>query len=174
MNKRVAVLLVALVFVVAACGSSGGDDSSTKTTTGDKTSDAGGSGGGCKGFSAGKDGVLQTFCDGTAEVTITIDGKSHNISGGSCVTAAGQFTLNAGVTAGQDFKGDLPDYAGLILPDKDGAFSGPTVLIAYQLEGKRGSVSSVTGTHTDKKGDFKGTLLTATGAGGAITGTFSC
>lgn len=175
MTKRIVLVAVALAFVVAACGSSGGSDSSSTTAAKSGGSSSGGAGG-CSSYSPGKDGIIQTFCDGSAKVTLTLGGKTTEIDGGTCATTGGQFTVNAGVVAGQDFKAaKKPDYFGALLPTTAGAFSGPKVLLAIVVNGSSGAMSNATGTRTAKSGSFSGTYTDVTGNNlGTLKGTFTC
>ena len=185
MNARLAIVAVALAGTLAACSGSSSDAGTTTTSaktattadgsssTGSSSSKGGGSSGGsCSGSSAGAGGVLQTFCDGSAKATVVVDGASHDVGGGDCVTSGGFFTLNAGVITGTDFSGTKPDYLGALLPQKDGAFTaGPgDATVSFAFDGTSTTLTGISGTHDAKGGSFAGTTLD----GKKATGSFTC
>jgi len=180
-NKRIVVAAVGMMLVLAACGSSSSgsdaassDGGSTKTTTA-SGGDAGGGGGGtntCKGYTNGKDGVIRTFCDGTASVKITSGGKDHVIEGGTCEVSQGYFSVNIGVVVDQTHTGTKPDYFGGLFPEKAGDFSGDKVTATFTVDGKGVPLRDVTGTHDAKSVTFTGTPYGIDG--GTVTGTVTC
>jgi len=179
-NKRILGGAVALVLVLglAACGSSGSDaassDSGAAKTTAASGGDSGGGGGSssCDGYTNGKDGVIRTFCDGTATVKITTDGKTHEIKGGTCEMSQGYFSVNIGVVVDQTHTGSKPDYFGGLFPEKAGDFSGDKVTATFTVDGKGVPLRDVTGTHDAKSVTFTGTPYGIDG--GPVTGTVTC
>ena len=177
MDKRKILGTIVVMMALAGCGSSGSDgsddagrDSSSATTAVD-ASDPGTGGGGCDGFTDGEDGVIRTFCDGTAKATVTIDGTDHEFSGGECIEAGDTLSVNIGVVTGSGATGDLPDYFGANVPVAEGDFGGEGTVLTFVYDGTAGSLQDVTGTHEGDSGTFSGTPI----AGGEkVTGTFSC
>lgn len=180
MTKRMMVGAVAIALLLAGCGSSGSDASSSdggdkaSTTAAAGGSDSGGGGGdsACGGLTNGKDGVIRTFCDGTASVKITSGGKDHVIKGGTCQVSGGYFNVNIGVVVDQTYSGTKPDYFGGLFPEKDGDFSGSTVAATFTVDGKGVPLRDVTGTHDGTSATFSGTPYG--GDGGPVTGTVTC
>jgi hypothetical protein len=131
---------VAAGLALAACGSSATTTSSAPTSSAGATTlsatkvspttastgssaSSGGAVGACGKYTDGKDGVIRTFCDGSATATITLAGKTTTIHGGTCEPSGGYFTVNAGVVTGTGFTGTKPDYLGVLLPPAGGAFT---------------------------------------------------
>ncbi|QXC62940.1 hypothetical protein KSP35_09230 [Aquihabitans sp. G128] len=184
MKQRIAIVAVALACTLAACsgssdkassdgGSAGGGGATT--TSASKGGSSGGSGSGASGcgeYSPGKDGVLQTFCGGSASVTFESAGTSQTIEGGTCEVSGGFFTLNAGVITGPDFSGAKPDYAGILLPEDDGAFAAEAgdAVASYAIGGTSESLTELSGTHDASGGSFSGKAI----GGGEVKATFSC
>jgi hypothetical protein len=178
-------ILAVVACVVAGCSSSKKDDSTASGGSGSvKTSgaavDKGGpgstgggsaSGGACAGLTAGKDGVIRLWCDGTAKVTFDVGGTKGEIDGGTCSTEGGYFGVNAGVNIGPDFTGKKPDYAGFLMPTADGAFSGQSIVASVNTGGAGYAIMQVTGTHGAKSGSLKGTTY---GANKPVTASFTC
>lgn len=179
MTKRtiVGILLVATL-ALAGCGSSGGSDAGDpiakdtgtngeKSEQTDKTDEAES----CDGYTAGENDVIRTFCGGSATVDFEIGGNKGSIGGGECANSGGFFSVNAGVVVGPDFSGTAPDYAGFNLPEKDGDFSGPTVVATITTGGETTIIQNVTGTHDADGGSFEGTALEG---GDKVSVTFTC
>jgi hypothetical protein len=128
-----------------------------------------GAAGGCAGYRAGENGVIRTFCDGTAKVTVTVDGKSYSLSGGECSLQMGMAALNVGVVTGSPAPTPLPDYVGLTAASGYGAFKDAA--LPLHLGGQDIVVRPNSGTFTDKGGTFEGTVM---GSGHKVTGSFTC
>ena len=176
MNKRIVIGVAALVLVLAACGSSGSDASSSDGGSSKTTAASGGDSGGggsstCGGYTNGKDGVIRTFCDGSASVKIKSGGKDHEIKGGTCESSGGYYAVNIGVVVDQDFTGTKPDYFGGLFPEKEGDFSGDKVSASFTVDGEGTAVRDVTGTRDSKTITFSGTPY---GEDGTVTGTVTC
>lgn len=181
--KRIATLalVLALAAALVGCGSDGDDSSSPTDKTSSTATESGGSGGGggdgdgggasgACGSLDGEDGVIRSFCDGSATVTFDIGGTKGEIGGGTCELSGGYFTLNAGTVVDGTFKGTKPDYAGILLPPEDGPFTSEAVTLTITHEGTATIVSQVTGTHDAKSGSFEGTTI----EGEKVTGSFTC
>jgi len=173
--RRVLVLVVVAVLAAVGCAGSSSSDGSATTAAGD----AGAVGtdptaGGCPQFTAGEGGVVQTFCDGPGTVTVKVGDASGEITGVTCAVAGGYYTLQGGVQVDQGpdatFKGALPDFVQMLLPEAGGSFTDVTM--AFHLDGKTYAVTKSAGTVDVKAntGTFTGTAL----AGEAVSGSFKC
>jgi len=177
MMKRIGTILLTatLVFAAASCSSSSSKSSGATTTTKAASSGSGSSGGGSGsscGSSDGKNGVIRSFCGGSASSSFTIGSTSGKLSGGHCGTTAGiGFSVNIGTVVGPAFTGTKPDYVGMVLPEKAGSFASPNALITLDYGGKGYVLSKVSGTRTDKGGSFTATSVTDQAK---VSGTFSC
>lgn len=174
MAKRWMLAATVAALLLAGCGSSGGDAKATgdATTTAASGSSGGSSGKGSCGSHDGEKGVIRSFCDGPASMTFTIDGKEGTIGGGTCEESGGSFVLNAGTVVGTDFAGSAkPDYAGLVVPAKVGAFDATGATVTITADGKAHVVRDVSGTRTATSGSFEGTDFDG---GGKISGTWTC
>ena len=185
MNKRMILGIVVVMIALASCGSSGSDggekdasssgstetSSSSGSSSDDSSSEDTASGSACPDYTNGEDGVIRTFCDGTAKATVTIDGTDYEFSGGECTTAGDITSVNIGVVTGTGFEGPMPDYFGANVPSSDGEFGDETTVITLAADGTATSLGDVSGTHDGDTGTFSGTPITGTGT---VTGTFSC
>jgi hypothetical protein len=128
----------------------------------------------CSSYKAGEDGVLRTFCNGTAVITGTVDGQAFTVSGGSCEASPVGLDLNAGVVTGMAFHDDLPDYVGLLAHTTDGPFSHATLVL--HLNGRIYAVTSNHGHASMHGGDFEGEASDSPhlGGGAKVKGAFTC
>ncbi|MEU9448736.1 hypothetical protein [Streptomyces sp. NPDC048277] len=168
------VVLLAVALATAGCGSSGSPSAasaSAGSSAAKPTSAAAAAAtGSCGSYTAGKDGVIRTFCDGPAQAKVTVDGHSHVLKGGTCESSAGLWSVNIGVVTGADHKGAPPDYFGANLPLKGGTFSGADMAVdvggkAYPLNAS-GTVSA-----DRKSGTFSGKQILGDAT---VTGSFTC
>jgi len=160
---------LAAAMLLAACGSH-----EAKTGANSAESHAPGTtlattAGACSSYVAGTPGVIRTFCGGPAKVKLTIGGKEHDLSGGTCEAQGPMFSVNLGVVSTNDLGGPKPDYFGLTIPSGGGHFTN--AVLAVNVDGKTYAVISNSGDATAAGGAFTGT---ATGDSAPITGTFSC
>lgn len=186
MSKRIVVVLVAVLLgwaLVGCSGSSsdaGGDEGATTSAATDDGgqddgADAGddgtiGSAEGC-GDAAGAEGVVRGFCDGPAVVEFEIDGVAGSIEGGECEESGGYFVVNAGTVVDTSYTGDLPDYAGLLLPLDAGDFTGTDATLTINHDGEAVVLTQATGSHDGSSGTFEGTDVST---GTAVSGSFTC
>ena len=175
MAKRVVVVLIALLLgwmLVGCSGSSSeGADGETPNGAEDAGDDAGaGSAEGC-GDAAGAEGVVRGFCDGPAVIEFEIDGVAGTIEGGECDESGGYFVVNAGTVVDSSFTGDLPDYAGILLPPEEGEFSGTDASLTINHAGEAVVLTQVTGSHDATSGTFEGTDISTDAA---VSGSFTC
>lgn len=136
-----------------------------------QSASGGGAGGGCGSYSGGKNGVIRTFCDGTATAAITLAGKTTTLRGGDCEKSGGYFAVNIGVVAGPDFTGAKPDYLGTVLPQSGGAFP------KTGFTGAVGGVSFLANASGTVSAGFKTITATGTnviGSPGAFSVTITC
>jgi hypothetical protein len=126
--------------------------------------------GGCGAYPKGAPGVINTYCNGPAKVTVSIDGQPpHALTGGTCVlTTSGAFTLNLGVLATRELAGPRPDYVGLKAPIAQGAFDGGGLVVV--LGKKIYVVNTNHGVVSPTGGSFAGT----TRRGRKVVGSFTC
>jgi len=126
--------------------------------------------GSCAAYPKGAPGVINTFCNGPAKVTVNVNGKPHSLTGGTCVAnaAARTFTLNLGVLGTRELAGPRPDYIGLTAPTDQGPFSGAALVV--NLDGKAYVVRGNSGVVGPTGGTFSGTAR----HGRKIEGSFSC
>lgn len=183
MAKRLLVASVALVAVLstlAACSSSeSGTAEETVVDRGegsDGTEPASDEGPdpatGCAGYTAGEDGVIRTFCDGTASVELSVGGDEYELRGGECVTQGGYLSVNIGVVTGSDFTGTKPDYFGSNMPEATGDYGeGDQAFATFAVDGTSYSVPNTTGSHDGDTATFSGTT---TDGDIEVTGTVSC
>lgn len=178
MTKRWMVAL-ALAAVLAPGCSSGGSDAGTTTTKAPRTTTTGTTPSmkpgpkapACAGKAATKEGFVRAFCDGPATVAFTIGDAKGSIDGGTCTRDAGSFTINAGTVVGTTWTGARPDYAGLVLPEANGPFSGPKVTVAIFQDGEFTSVENVSGSHDGSSAHLTGT---AASGGAPVEVTVTC
>jgi hypothetical protein len=166
LRPRLSALALAAVLPLAACGghktrASSADSHAPGTTTARVPAN-------CAKYPQGAPGVIRTFCDGPAVVTVTIGGAAHTLNGGSCETTGGVFALNLGVVAGPDLAGPKPDYVGLSTQTTAGPFTN--AVLAVNVDGKAYAVTQNSGTLAPTGGSFAGKALT----GEDISGTFTC
>jgi hypothetical protein len=121
----------------------------------------------CSAYPAGAAGVIRTFCNGPAAATVIIAGRSHALSGGTCQSQDGLFTLNIGVVSGPDLAGPKPDYLGLTT-QAAGPFANAALSIT--VDGKVYAVTANTGQSGPKGGSFSGVAAT----GETVSGSFNC
>ena len=125
--------------------------------------------GSCGSYPKGAPGVVNTFCNGPAKVTVSIDGKPpHGLAGGTCSRGEGGLTLNLGVLGTRELAGPRPDYVGLKAPVGLGDFDGAGLVI--NVDGKSYVVPTSRGTITSTGGSFAGT----TRRSHQVQGTFTC
>jgi hypothetical protein len=119
---------------------------------------------------AGGKGVIRTFCDGKAVITLTTGTATSTIKGGTCGVSGGYFTVNSGVVIDSSFKGSKPSYFGLDAPPKATTFTN--AVLSYVVNGVGGAVTQNSGTvaANHKSGTFTGTELTGT----PVSGSFTC
>jgi hypothetical protein len=166
---RAALLAVTLAMAAMAGGcqqhrssASSADSHAPGTTTSTVPAD-------CSKYPEGAPGVVRTFCDGPAVVTLTVAGAPpHVLRGGSCSTAGGVFSLNLGVVAGPDLAGPKPDYVGLTTPQTNGPFEN--AVLAIDVAGKSYLLAQNAGAVAPSGGNFAG----QTAAGEAVSATFTC
>ena len=166
---RLASLAITSTFVLAGChdaakgvGAQSAESHAPGTTMGVVP-------GSCGSYPKGAPGVINTFCNGPAKVTVTIDGKpAHSLSGGACNRAEGGLTLNLGVLATRELAGPRPDYVGLKAPVGQGDFDGAALVV--NVDGKGYVVPSSRGTVTPTGGSFAG----VTRRGHKVQATFTC
>lgn len=182
MSKRLLIALLAVLaatFALTACGSSAGDNADTPAakdtgTDGEKSksqeeTDKADS---CDGYTPGEDDVIQTFCDGSAKVELTVGGDDYTLTGGECATQGGYFAVNIGVVTGPDFSGAKPDYFGSNMPEADGDFGdGDQAFATFAVDGTEYSVPNTTGSHDADGATFSGKT---TDGGIEVTGTVTC
>jgi hypothetical protein len=125
--------------------------------------------GGCAAYKAGENGIIRTFCDGPAKVTVTVDGKPFNLTGGECSFEAGMAALNVGVVSGSPAPSPLPDYVGLTAMKGYGAFTDAA--LPMHLGGQDFIVKPNSGTFSAQGGTFEGTVF---GSGKTVSGSFTC
>ena len=124
----------------------------------------------CSAYRAGKNGVIRTFCSGSATATVTTAGETTVMKGGTCGTSGSYFTVNIGVVVGAGYKGSKPNYFGLDVAPTATAFTN--AVLSYAVGGAGGYATSNSGSVTSnhKSGTFSGTDLT----GKAVNGSFTC
>ena len=167
-RKRHAFAVLAGVLALSGCGrgrtpSASSVDSHAPGTT---TASAAGS---CNSYVAGTPGVVRTFCDGPAVVKVSVDGKDHALTGGTCQTQAGMFVLNLGVVANGALGGPKPDYVGMTVPVTSGHFD-KAVAISVTVDGKNYVLTTSSGDVGPNGGAFEGMTL----GGGKVVGSFTC
>jgi hypothetical protein len=123
----------------------------------------------CHKYPQGAAGVIRTFCDGPAVVTLTIAGAPRTLTGGTCSNAGGIFSLNLGVVSGPDLAGAKPDYFGITVPVASGAFSN--AVMGLDLDGKAYALAENSGEVTATGGRF---TAKAVGGGPDVVGVFTC
>jgi hypothetical protein len=124
----------------------------------------------CSAYKAGKNGVIRTFCSGSATATVTAAGTTTVIKGGTCGRSGNYFTVNVGVVVGSSYKGSKPNYFGLDVPPTATSFTNG--ILSYAVGGAGGYATSNSGTvgSNRKSGTFSGTDL----QGNAVSGSFTC
>lgn len=128
----------------------------------------------CSSYKAGEDGVLRTFCNGTAVITGTVNGEAFTVSGGSCEQSPIGLDLNAGVVTGIAFHDDLPDYVGLLARTPEGDFRNATLVL--HLQGRIFAVQQNHGHVSSHGGAFEGQANDSPrlGDGAQVKATFTC
>jgi hypothetical protein len=164
--RRLAAFVLILAPLAAGCqphhsSASSADSHAPGTTTSSVPAD-------CSKYPEGAPGVVRTFCDGPAVVTVAIAGVQHVLRGGTCSMAGGAFSLNLGVVAGSGLAGPRPDYVGLTTSQPSGAFTN--AVLAIDIGGTSYLVPQNTGAVAATGGTFAG----KTAAGQDVTGTFTC
>lgn len=124
----------------------------------------------CSAYKPGKNGVIRTFCSGSATATVTVSGTTTVIKGGTCGKSGNYFTVNVGVVVSPSYKGAKPNYFGLDVPPTATSFTN--AILSYAVGGAGGYATSNTGTvaSNHKSGTFSGTDL----QGRAVSGSFTC
>jgi hypothetical protein len=124
----------------------------------------------CSAYKAGRNGVFRTFCSGPATATVTTDGTTTVIKGGTCGKSGNYFSVNVGVVVGTDYKGSTPNYFGLDVPSTAASFT--SAILSYAVGDAFGYATSNSGTVTSnhKSGTFSGTNR----QGQAVSGAFTC
>jgi hypothetical protein len=165
--RRSHLVLVTAALALGACskGGAGGGGGAQRAAT------AAGIGGGCSGYQAGSNGVIRTFCDGPGAVTVTLNGASRTLKGGSCEQAGPMFSFNLGVVTGAGAPKPYPDYVGLTA---QGAGKFSNAVLVLHLDGKSYLVSPNTGEADAKGGSFSGVARTAGAPDVQVSGTFTC
>jgi hypothetical protein len=107
--------------------------------------------------------------DGTATATVTVDGKTFTLSGGSCARSGDVLSVNIGVPSSQAPAGTHPDYFGVYIPKAPGTFDEGTV--TFTKDGKRYGVGRAAGEATEFGASFSGKLMRGSGT---VTGSFKC
>ena len=125
---------------------------------------------GCHAYSAGKDGVIRTFCDGPGSATLAIGATDVKLGGGSCEAMGPMFSFNAGVVVMPGPGAIKPDYVGLSV-NTMGAFSHGILSVTYG--GQHWGSTDIHGTVTATGGAFEGPV-TVSGAQAYVKGTFTC
>jgi hypothetical protein len=124
----------------------------------------------CSAYRSGKNGVIRTFCTGTATATVTVGSTTTTMKGGTCAKSGPYFTVNVGVVVGPGFKGIKPLYFGLDIPPKATSFTNGVLSYAVGGTGGYAATNSGTVTSNHKHGTFSGTDMN----GAPVRGTFSC
>jgi hypothetical protein len=166
LRLRLPAVALAAVLPLAACGghktgASSADSHAPGTTTASAPAD-------CAKYPQGSPGVIRTFCDGPAVVTLTIAGVPHTLNGGSCETTGSAFALNLGVVAGPELAGPKPDYVGLSTQTTTGAFTN--AVLAVNVDGKGYALTQNSGAVSATGGSFAGKALN----GEDVSGSFTC
>jgi len=169
MARLVGYAVVAAAMTLAACGrpeSRSGANSAESHAPGTTLATTAGP---CAAYVEGTPGVASTFCNGPATVKVFVAGKEYDLSGGSCDTENGLFTVNLGVISTADLGGPKPDYFGLSLPAGVAHFSNAALTLtvggkAYALTTNSGDASPTGGTFTGAAADNSA----------PVTGSFSC
>lgn len=127
-------------------------------------------GGSCGAYTAGRNGVTQTYCDGTADIEVSLGGQKYELKNGSCQLLKDQMLINAGVITGPAFTGRQPDNFGVNLSPHAGPFS--VTVVGMRLGGKQytGEISGTIAAGL-KGGAFTGRTMSTMEA---ISGTFTC
>ncbi len=124
----------------------------------------------CSAYKAGKNGVIRTFCSGSATATVTVAGTSTVMKGGTCGKSGNYFTVNVGVVTSPGYKGAKPNYFGLDAPPNATSFTN--AILSYAVGGTGGYATTNSGTvaANHKSGTFTGTDL----QGQTVSGSFTC
>ena len=124
----------------------------------------------CSAYKAGKNGVIRTFCSGSATATVTAAGTTAVMKGGSCGKSGNYFTVNVGVVTSPNYKGSKPNYFGLDVPPTATSFTN--AILSYAVGGAGGYATTNSGTvaPNHKSGTFSGTDL----QGKTVSGSFTC
>lgn len=96
---------------------------------------------GCDELTAGREGVIRTFCSGSATVSVTIGPTAKTFTGGTCDDSTGELAVNVGVVVGPDFPPGRakPDYVGALIDVKSSHSSAFTA----RIDGMGGVVTDV-------------------------------
>lgn len=147
-HTRVVGLIVVSAVALGACkpaAKAGGD----AQPAGAKNADAGS----CSSYTAGKDGVIRTFCDGPGVLHVELDGVARTLNGGSCEALGDMMSFNVGVVTGNG-SAVKSDYFGLTT-EKAGPFQNAVAGVAFNGKGYLFMRNS--GILTAHSGSFEGT-----------------
>ncbi len=124
----------------------------------------------CSAYKPGRNGVIRTFCSGSATAAVTTAGTTTVIKGGTCGKSGNYFTVNVGVVVSPNYKGSKPNYFGLDVSPTATSFTN--AILSYAAGGVGGYATSNSGTVAlnHKNGTFSGTDL----EGKAVSGSFTC
>jgi len=165
--RSMAVLAVGLS--LAACGRDAGKTGASSAESHAPGTTLATTAGACAAYSAGAPGVIRTFCSGPATVKAFVAGKEYDLSGGTCATETGMFSVNLGVVSTPELGGPKPDYFGLTVPAGGGHFSN--AVLTLTVGGKSYALTSNSGDASPTGGTFTGA---AYGDSAPVTGSFTC
>ena len=151
---------------MAACSPKSGAPSAESHAPGTTTAAVAGS---CTEYPKGAPGVINTFCDGTATVNLTVGAKAYALRGGTCSADASHFTLNLGVVASGELAGPKPDYVGLTVQGPQGPFSNAVLIVV--VDGKAYSPAPNSGDVGPSGGHFEGETVAD---GTKVSASFTC
>jgi hypothetical protein len=126
-------------------------------------------GGTCDGFTPGKDGVVRTFCEGTGQVSFTVDGATHTIKKVACAVGGGYLDINGGIVVGPDFTGDPPDYVGMKVPMAGDSFTN--IALTFTAGGRSYALTENFGSGDAKSGTFAGKDYASNAQ---VSGSYTC
>ena len=124
----------------------------------------------CSSYKPGRNGVVRTFCTGSATAVVTAAGTTTVMKGGTCGKSGNYFSVNVGVVTATTFKGSKPNYFGIDVPPTATSFNN--AILSYAVGGAYGYATTNSGTvaSNHKSGTFSGTDL----QGNAVSGSFTC